>query len=147
MLWFLIIFMSMHTCQIKGRTKKLWICVVSYTDHDVIGQDFKKLDDRDLKDLIPSFYNEEGSENMGAVMGMYLLISYYMINCFSKCYTQQQGINVNKCPSPWKGKHNGGCVFSRPIYYPIYTPPLHSAKARNRNFLFQHQLQWKQQSL
>ena len=46
-----------------------------------------------------------------------------------------------------KVKHSGGRVFSRPIYYPIYTPPLHSAKARNRNFFFHHQLQRKQQSL
>ena len=26
-------------------------------------------------------------------------------------------------------EHNGGRVFSRPIYYPTYTPPLHSAKS------------------
>ena len=44
-------------------------------------------------------------------------------------------------------EHNGGRAFSRPIYYPIYTPPLHAAKARYKNFFFQHQLQWKQQSL
>lgn len=44
------------------------------------------MDDRDLKDFILLFYNEEGSENMGVVMGMYFLIFYYMINCFSKCY-------------------------------------------------------------
>lgn len=32
-----------------------YVWYVNYTDHDVKGQDFRKLDDRDLKDLIPSF--------------------------------------------------------------------------------------------